>query len=521
MSTAASIGAAQRVRVNIEDISQTLDREEEALNELSASPLLEGAPLQRIQGIVRATGERIAVLKKTGLASGETGEIVDGLSGVQRDLMKRISKADSRTKVLERALSRSNRGYLHLTASTVPHAGTALKNFQGSIRAVGEEIAALRGIFPTLNQGAGLLKSLACLDRLGTEQVRQAKLITDRIEANHRVSMLSVPKREDLRLPAVIHARIGSFIGPHYRVCNTYSRDDIRNPRHNRPDRNAFEEAVFAEADVAVCIQAFDSLKGKEAELMRHFLDMTTRREGTHIREPRDRLVEHFYDVACLSLEARMVEQFHKAIRGLEFVPFNIRKREAQITQVKRAHWDMLVRGPTRYEKETGEEAQKRIQDAIWIVRGCTTDVGNMISPMSINFTNTVGAFDAAAQIACHRLANNHLKLLATVKDRDAILSFVWDIHNKTVTKEDIHTSFRKLKENSLDAARLLAYAVANAFRVDRKNGQEFILGDVTPEQAKIIYAVAGALSTFENGNRKPETIRGAASADPSKNEEF
>lgn len=503
LDNAVSIGAAQRVRVNIEDISATLKKQESDLKALTATPVLSGEPLQKIQGIVRDTGERIAILRRTGLVRGQNEELLNGLSDVQNELMTRVAKGDQRLGLLSQSLREQSRMFLHLSASDVPHSGTALRNMHSQLRDVRKEVDVLRQALPLLNPEDDHTVTLGQLDAIQTNQERQLVPVQQRINAVNGVSCFSVPGRDELRVPFDVHSRIGAFLGSEYRVCNTRSRDDIRNPRPApKPERNIFEFVVLdSPQNREACAAAFDALTIDEAEITAHYLWILHGRTNPTRFNAREKALDSPQAALRYSLAARMVVNLQVAMRGIDVSKCGVEERSQRVDRFKKDHWDsMFVGSPT--QAEAADLAQTLLMEAVWIARGCTNDRGELAPQLSVCFESTTGMLDTAAQIACYRLSRNRkLSLLETHNERDAIRQFslaLRPLENRT--KENLRQAFDILKVSSTKAAKFFSSIVGYGILQDPKKGEDCIRTTEAPEQIKHICAIARALSTFENG---------------------
>lgn len=499
-STAISIAAAQNVQINLLDISETLQKQEKALTDLSASPILDETQLQHIQGIVWNVGERLTVLQRTGLASPAP---LAGLREIQQDLMVRVSTADQRISILTRALRDQARAFTHLEVSKIPLAGTQLKKMRDQLVQIGEELTALRWVFLNVNGGEPLERAFAQLDELSDSQKLQIGRVQACLDTLSQTACFSVVGRNNLRLPATVHSKIGSFVGPHFRVGNTFCRDDIQNPPppQRSSSLNSFESAVYAEDfDRDNCVQVFKALDSIEHMLMSHFLWVAMGKDDPTWFKANQQIESstktEMVEAVIQSIAARKVEKFHVATRGIDLSNCGDDERIASLTQIRKAHWQSMTRGN---RKASGEQAQTAIRTAIWILRGLTNLEGNATSqpPSAAAFCQIMGTFDRVVHIACHRLTKNHLMLLESQKDRDAILRFAkaYQLGGNTVL--GLQEAFLKLKVQSADAAKLLAFAVANGF--NQENGEKFILS-VNDQDVARIYEIAFRISAFDNG---------------------
>lgn len=502
MSTAVSLAAAQRARINIEGIAETLKAQDRALTELTASPILTLEQLQRIQRIVKDVGERIAILRRTGLATGRNGQVLDRLSGAQRTLLDRVERADTRLEYLAQSLRSQAMNFLFLEASSVPLAGTALKRMRDDLWENEKEIVCLFQIIPSLSRGETLERILAEMRKLREclkQQAAQVKVCLDEIAG---VSCFSVEGRPDLQLSLALHSLIGEFVGPHYRSINTTCRDDtrIRSPSL-RPERNLFEQAVLEwNLDEGRCIRAYIDLDIEETDLMNHFLSIATGGTSAIISASPEQWKEAVYQ----SIAARMIGKFHAATRRLDFTHFGDEERLDAIAQAKTDYWDAMIRGSEDHDTlEAAEAAQSLIMNAVWVLRGLTTPQG--IRTNELLFETTIGAFDRVVHAACYRLFKNNLMLLGSQKEREAIAAFVRSLEvqareEKGLTPHALKKAYRELKANALGAAKLLCYAVGNGLNQDPVTGEKCILAIEGDAELVHIFEIAQQISYFDNG---------------------
>lgn len=519
-SSAADIAAAQRVRINFEDISKTLQREDHHLASMSKGPICP-EELQKIFDVITNVGMRLAVIRRTGVATGKSGEHLAQLCEAQREMIENVrEKVEERVGSLTQMLRLLKRSITFMETSIVPLAGSKLKKDEKVLTNLKEEIAGLTRILPSISKGEIRDNILANLTRLRKLQVELHAQVQERINA---ISNLSVFSHEGLRLPFDLSSRIGSFVGPLYKTINTFTRDDVRNPKLvTRPELNGFViafqnaddllDVTDDDIDYESCALAFKALKDAEAERMSQLLWIAMARPDPLTFNAKQAIREANYhqlkEAATQSLAWMNVVKFHETTRNYDFSNLGDDERLERAEQAELEDW-VLMGGRGSLETDGAEVAKNSIMEAIWILRGLTNPRGERIGRDELTFSNTVSLFDPTVHVACCRLSMNNLLLLEKQQDRNAIQQFVAsltsvDQNSIPVSLLDYATKLREaysiLKAKSLGAAKLLAFAVGNGVNQDPKTGERCILTAENQELLEHITAIAQQLSFFENG---------------------
>lgn len=521
MSTAISLGAAQRARINIEDIAASLQKQDDELTALTVNPVLSSERLRQIYGTIKDTGDRITVLRRTGLATGRNGEILERLGGIQRELLEKIECADPRIVILTKCLRKHDKDILFLEASSVPQAGTPLKRMKLELMQIDAEITTLQRTLRSFSPSKISKRTIRSLEGIRQKGAQRVADVQAKLDEILNASCFSVEGRPHLRLVLPVQSLIGAFLGPKYRRLNTTCRDDGRIPNPLfRPIRNAFEIATL-ERDEA-CVSPFFALEGDEPKLMSHFfwiaLDKPKKFEAPLALRKGAISPSDLKAAVYFSIASRLVTKFHEATRAIDFSNYGDDERESLQEQVKIDHWDTLVEKHSEFDSiEAGEQAQISMVEAVWIMRGLTNPRGERVLT-HLDYEDTVGGFDRAAHTACYRLSKNHLLLLESQKDREAIAEFyvttrTWLRNEDRILPQGLRDAYRTLKSKSLDAAKVLSFATGCAIHQNPDRGEETILNTEEEEEIVHIFEIAQELSHFENGHQTQFTGQAAASA--------
>lgn len=498
---AISLAAAQNVRINIQGIAEGLKKQDARLSAWESAPSLSAEQLQLIQDVeagIRDAGNRITVLRRTGLATAGDIEDLNDLNGIQQEMMGRIQSAvETRICTLTQSLREQSHALSYQIAD-LRNASTPLKQILAKLKEIGAEIDALRRMpAPHSEQEVvGLIQgSLGTLNAHLQQQIRRAN---SHLDAISRRSTLALDGLDKLRLPFDLHSRVGSFVPPSYQPINTRSRDDDRVPA-TRPHRNAFELAVkdyiqFIEdnkdedqeleqlerdrrSKFKEYQTAFTQLPPREkafmSQLFCQYLARADLDANKWILELGEGDIDIINAVISASIAMRELEKFYAGIKSLDFDKAK-EEDKAKLNAVVKKHWnDALANSWTR----------DGIMRAVWILRGCPVDEEQLGDPY--NFLTTVGNFDKVVVEACRRLLHNNFGLL---HDHKALEPFTMMPYDSDVNLEEFRASYRELKNKSPDTAALLAFAVGNSIGTKSEGGEHHILTANEEAVKKILF---------------------------------
>lgn len=402
------------------------------------------------------------------------------------------ARAQFMLQEMQNAIAQQNTALDHALAQPAPK-GAALSAVWNNVKLLDKQISTLRRVLPAIGQNADVLAPIN--SAMHALEGRFAP-----------VRVLEIGNGTHKTRHSGIHNKIMSFAGPFGRTINVICCNEIPSAEK----RPIVLTTRFPGFERLALDCEFDRCRSDYNMFILHgfptrFLCMATEQDPL-VFDAREAILtcsnQELLKTAQLMIAERTIQVFHHRTRKFDFSLLAREKEGAD-------HWSNLFQG------EAGEFAKKIMMRHVWLLEGCIDNQGNPVSlekdrvsrlqfdsvAQNLTYENTVGKFNHPVYVALYRLARNGLRLLRTQPERNAVAVFAKSLENpSTHNKESLQVAYDRLKIESKDAAKLLAFIFGHRASTCSDDWERILLEANTPERIKRIQGIADLLALSENG---------------------